>query len=799
VVTSDADRRGRSRKPHALIWVVFGAYAVIGTLATTVLPESIAVWMRTVIDVSALVTIVVALVWRRPRNAKAWWLIAASVFFTVFANTLWTFIDAFVGPIDYVSPIDAIYFSSYPALALGLLLLVDRGSGRFRWEMALDAGIVTVGVASVAWIAVIDPFLDDRTLVGLDRLVEVAYPVLDLLVLGMALLLAFSGGIRSTAHRVLVVALAVMLGADTLYTVTAANGGDSYGTDLENAGWLLWSTLTATAALHPAMDRMVAIGEIATRRVSNLRILVFSVLALTGPAAFLVEHFDHGPGQQNWLEIAMPAAMAAALSVMLVARLGLLVGVAQRRATVLDAQAAELAMALREQSTLQMQLAHRALHDPLTGLANRALLGDRLEHALARRRDGMVHGLALLDLDGFKDVNDSLGHPTGDELLIAVSKRIASILRDGDTFARIGGDEFAILAEDVSADELHIIAQRVLYAIQQPYDLSGRRLVVTTSIGVLLIRSQMSAAEALRDADLALYAAKGEGKNQVSIFHPRLRAARLGRVQLAAGLRVAVAREELLLQYQPVVNLDTGAITAVEALVRWQPEPGRIIPPDEFIPIAEETGLIAPIGEWVLHQACRETQPWHDRYGIAVAVNVSGRQLRQPSFPDTVFAALRSSGLPARALVLEITETVLIATTLAEAELVKAHLTRLRSAGVRIAIDDFGTGYSSLSYLQHLPVDVLKIDRTFTHQAEEAADRYSERTWAFTRAVFDLGRSLRLETIAEGVETPGQARYVSSMKCRLAQGYLFARPMSPEDLERRLAAGASEFSSLAVG
>jgi diguanylate cyclase len=231
--------------------------------------------------------------------------------------------------------------------------------------------------------------------------------------------------------------------------------------------------------------------------------------------------------------------------------------------------------------------------------------------------------------------------------------------------------------------------------------------------------------------------------------------------------------------------------------LRWEQSPGRFVPPDEFIPIAEETGLIAPIGDWVLREACTQTKPWYDAHGIAVSVNVSGRQLRQPSFPDSVLSALRSSGLPARALILEITETVLIATTLADADRVKAHLSRLRAEGVRIAIDDFGTGYSSLSYLQHLPVDVLKIDRSFTHLADTSeGGGFSERTWAFTRAVFDLGRSLQLETIAEGVETADQAAYVSSMKCRLAQGFLFARPMAAEELTRKLGAGTGTAATL---
>nr|WP_260408037.1 bifunctional diguanylate cyclase/phosphodiesterase [Planomonospora venezuelensis] len=471
--------------------------------------------------------------------------------------------------------------------------------------------------------------------------------------------------------------------------------------------------------------------------------------------------------------------MTVALAALLVLRLSIVARVAEARAVALDdqagqliAQTAKLTVSLHRQELLQRRLAHRASRDPLTGLANRSVLTEAVQSALADP-GARPPALLLLDLDGFKDVNDTFGHPVGDELLTQVARRLREIADPGHTLARLGGDEFAMVLPGADQITATAVAQQILHSLQAPYHVGGRELHLTTSIGVLAGIPVSDSSEALRDADMALYAAKNAGKNRLAVFDPGLRDTRLEHARLSTGLRHAVAQRELTLNYQPVVGLTGGEITAVEALLRWTPTGGKPVRPDIFIPIAEETGLIVPIGLWVLEQACADARRWHERHGISVTVNVSGRQLRDESFSDAALAILRRHDLPEQALVLEITESMLLATTPAETRRIIDVLTELREQGVRIALDDFGTGYSSLSYLRTLPVDILKIDRSFTSALTEA----DSRTRAFTKAIVELATSLSLHTVVEGVETSEQAALLQQMGCPLAQGYLFSPPV----------------------
>ncbi|WP_449064211.1 putative bifunctional diguanylate cyclase/phosphodiesterase [Planomonospora algeriensis] len=469
------------------------------------------------------------------------------------------------------------------------------------------------------------------------------------------------------------------------------------------------------------------------------------------------------------------------LAVLLVLRLSVVAGIAETRA-------ADLRDALHRQDVLRRSLAHRASHDPLTGLGNRALLGEACgasSPTTPRTPAGPPPRLLLLDLDGFKDVNDTYGHPVGDELLTVVARRLRGLTADGQILARLGGDEFAIVLPGADLGTATAAAERVLSAVRAPYAIDGRELYVTTSIGVLAESSPATASDALRDADLALYAAKAAGKNQIAVFDHALRAERLHHAAIATGLRQALAADELSLAYQPVVDLVSGGIYAVEALLRWTPTGGRPIPPDVFIPVAEDTGLIVDIGRWVLEQACADAKRWHERHGIAVTVNVSGRQLRERTFREMVVEILTRQALPRNALTIEVTESMLLATSQAETRRIVEVLADLRAHGVRIALDDFGTGYSSLAYLRTLPVDILKIDRSFTAPLTNADHRQAR---AFTRAIVELAASLDLSTVVEGVESREQAGVLQQMGCPLAQGYLFSPPVSPREVDDLLRA-----------
>ncbi len=440
---------------------------------------------------------------------------------------------------------------------------------------------------------------------------------------------------------------------------------------------------------------------------------------------------------------------------------------------------------ITERKEYEEQLRHRALHDPLTGLPNRALFADRLDHALARTaRRGEAVAVLYLDLDRYKLVNDSLGHAAGDELLARVGERLGRCLWPGDTAARLGGDEFAVLLEDVRGEaEAEAVAGRILERLAPVFGVAGREVAITASIGVALSGPGREGPEELvRAADAAMYRAKSTGKARFAVYDPGMGTEALERLELEVDLRRALERGELRLRYQPVVELATGRVTGAEALLRWEHPDKGAVPPSRFIPIAEETGLILPIERWVLGEACRQGAAWRARYGDGacptVGMNLSGRHLQHPDLVGEVARALGEAGLEPRGLTLEITESV----AMEDGEATVAALRELRGLGVRLAIDDFGTGYSSLAYLHRFPVDVLKIDRSFV----DGLRRESEDT-AIVRAVVGLAAALRLRVVAEGVETTEQMERLRALGCELGQGYLFAKPLPAEEVEGLLA------------
>ena len=429
------------------------------------------------------------------------------------------------------------------------------------------------------------------------------------------------------------------------------------------------------------------------------------------------------------------------------------------------------------------QLRHQAFHDPLTGLANRALFTDRVEHALVLRGEARQDVAVLyLDLDDFKTVNDTLGHVAGDALLESVAERLTAVVARGHTIARLGGDEFAVLVEDVADGSSAVdVAADLLTELKKPFQLDGREVFVTASIGIAV---GGTAAELLRSADVAMYRAKAAGKSQYVVYSPRMDEDVVGRLELVGALRRASVEEEFVIHYQPTVELATGSLVGVEALLRWHHPTRGLVPPLEFIPLAEETGSIVEIGRWVLEQACTQTALWRRTLpgaeALQVSVNVSIRQVRRPGLVDDLRHALALSGLPAEALTLEITESVLAR------EEMTSILEEVSALGVRLALDDFGTGYSSLSLLQNLPVDTLKIDRSFIRRVDAAERR------AFVRAILDLAQALDLPVVAEGIEEPEQVLELERLGCRLGQGFYFARPLDASSFESLFGADGAD-------
>jgi diguanylate cyclase (GGDEF)-like protein/PAS domain S-box-containing protein len=439
---------------------------------------------------------------------------------------------------------------------------------------------------------------------------------------------------------------------------------------------------------------------------------------------------------------------------------------------------------ISERKAFEEQLSHQAFHDPVTNLPNRALFVERVRHAISRaRREQRQLGVIFLDLDDFKTINDSLGHGAGDATLIDVAKRLSTSIRTSDTAARFGGDEFVVLLEDLESPQAAVeVAERVLEDLRQPLMVAGKELVVRDSIGISILEQSSTAGadELIRDADAAMYIAKRDGKGGYRLFEPEMHAGVLARLELRADLQHALEDAQFELHYQPIMRLNDGEVAGLEALLRWHhPERGLVVP-NEFIPFAEETGLIVPIGRWVLHQACRQAmavqQLWPgERAGghLYMCVNLSVKQLQHSDVIADVQSALAESGLQPQLLTLEITESMLID----DPELAVGKLEELRALGVRVAMDDFGTGYSSLSYLSRFPVDLIKMDRSFLRSETTRA------TADLSSAVVALGSSLALEVVAEGIELDEQMQRLRDLGCELGQGFHFAHPMEATQLE----------------
>ena len=425
-------------------------------------------------------------------------------------------------------------------------------------------------------------------------------------------------------------------------------------------------------------------------------------------------------------------------------------------------------------------LAHATFHDPLTGLPNRQRMNQLLLQALHRQtKPGARYASVLyIDLDRFKLINESLGHQSGDKVLVESAKRIGRCLRPGDHLCRFGGDEFVVLLDDLAqAGDAEIVARRIIQELQAPMLVGGQRLMVSASIGVAPLKGEGQQQDALREADLALYRAKAYGKSQLALYSDTLQQDVMHRLTLENALSEALEREQFQLYYQPIVRVADGVsrVVGVEALLRWWQE-GTMISPDEFIPILEESGQIVEVGEWVLREACRQVRSWQENGlpGLRCSVNLSSRQLHEAGFAARVATVLVETGFPANKLVLEITESLLMQ----DVPDTLATLRELESLGIRIALDDFGTGFSSLGYLHHYPLHIIKVDKSFITRAPD-----DERLGAISRAIIGLGRGLSMDVIAEGIETPEQMRFLHDEGCHYIQGYWFSRPLSAELIE----------------
>ncbi len=695
-------------------------------------------------------------IWRnKPKNRKAWFFVGAALSSFCAADVVYYLLELTspIGEAPFPSIADGFYLGMYPIMIVGLLMLLRSVSPGRDVAGMLDAGLVAVATFAVLGILYMDTYLTTEGETFLGRLISIGYPVMGILLLAVAARLVAAAQLRQPNFMLMCGGLVSLIVADVIYGILSAAATFQTG-GFADAFWLGFYALIGASALHPSMAEEIEARDNSTGTITRTRLAVLFLVVLTVPVIDIIwgEPFD---------KVFTTTASMLMFTLVLFRLMGLMAVVQVK----------------------EQQARHDATHDSLTGLANRALFGERVENFVNQRKDGVVSVL-FVDLDDFKFINDSLGHQVGDELLVAVAARLQSCVRDVDLVARLSGDEFAVLLESaVDRQDAVAVAQRVQDSLEAPVIIDEREITISASVGIAVERrSNIERAETiLRAADTAMYRAKHKGKGRFEFFEQGMHLEAIERLDLKTDLQVALERGQFELNYQPIVDMSNEKVHGVEALIRWNHPTRGYVMPDRFIQLAEQTGQIVPIGRWVLNEACNQIMRWRkdhpDTAPKTIAVNLSVRQLHDPKLLEDVADALGASGLEPEALTLEITESMLIE----ETDRGSRALDQLKAMKVKVAIDDFGTGYSSLSYLKRFPVDTIKIDKSFVAEMET-----SSTSAALVKAVVDLAHNLGVATVAEGVENSDQKAKIHELGCTYGQGYLFARPLTAAQIESKL-------------
>ncbi len=757
-----------SLRETAWKWVAGAGVATIGAyfLVPTLAGKDIAYVM---IGFVSVVVMGIGVRIHRPVDRRCWYLLLAGSMCSVGGDGVSDVYDLVLHrALPFPSVADALYLAAYPFIFAGVIRLCRAREDPASRENHADAAIIGIAALALSWHFLMGSYAHDQTIGAFGKLVLLAYPIMDI---GLVFIIARSllfGSARLPVHKIVMVALVPMLVADFVYDLLVLHNSYAMGNPID-AGWLLNYLLMGVAALHPSMARSPDVWADPTE--ARRRTPILALAGFVAPGILLI-----GSLVGASVDVPVLSGLAAILSLLVALRMAWLFQRIRAQTIQAQADAAALEESLAVRESLESDLRHQAFHDALTGLANRALLYNRVEHALsASERTPRLVALCFCDLDGFKTVNDTLGHQYGDELLTIASKRLKSIVRPGDTVARLGGDEFAVLMDDAgSPDVATTIAERIVAVLHEPATVAGRQITISVSVGVAFGGRHTTAEQLVSEADIAMYEAKASGKSRWTSFEASMHFRNLERLELINGFRGSLERGEFFLQYQPQFSLADGHLEGFEALLRWQHPTRGLVMPIQFIPLAEETGFITTLGRWVLETACEQAARWFNGRDAAMtmSVNLSGRQLQDANIGDDVRTALAMSGLPAQQLLLEFTESTL----LADSEETTATLADLKMIGVQLALDDFGTGYSSLAYLRRLPLDVLKIDKSFIDPLVEPG----EEGPALMSTIIRFARVLGLRTVAEGIEHQHQRQVLTELGCDSAQGFLFAPPLSAE-------------------
>jgi len=741
------------------------------------------------------------------RLGIAWGMIALSSFAFALGDVSWGVLELGLEEPPFPSIADVFYIIYYPFLLAGVFLLPEKRTTQGgQLKKVLDMGIVMVAAILMFWNFLIGPVVaTNADYPVVEQVILLAYPVGDLVLLWALLRIVYKRSDQQEEEEapafLLAVSIALTIVGDVIYTHqslldTYTSGG------LLDMTWRVAMLLTGLAGISQvtAIQSLKSTGKFPRRLeypIARIKAVTpyLSYLWLVFAYILLIQsHITPLPMNFITLSVAVGGIICLVLLRQIITllendklnlQLQQTMGRLQDQTAQLEQTNQELQNEIVERKAVEQQLTHDSLHDAMTGLPNRALFLDRLGQAIEyrRRRPEYTFATLFVDIDQFKVINDSLGHLTGDQLLISAGRRMKECLRSSDTVARLGGDEFAILLEITrEKDSAALIADKLQQALNQPFRLDGHELYITASIGIVMSESGfMHPEEVLRDADIAMYQAKGRGKARFEIFDISMRSHAYSRLAMEQELRAALENQEFQLYYQPIRSVETDELVSFEALIRWTHPTRGLLSPGEFLPVAEESGLILPIEKWVLNEACKQLKEWHEKYpsmeNVSVNVNVSNRQFAQQSFTDDVVSALQMHDLNARSLKLEITENVLISNYAAANEV----FTKLQNLGVQLEIDDFGSGYSALGYLQHFPISAIKIDKSFISEIGK-----SRRGVELIRAIVSMARELGMEAIAEGIETDEQLQELRRLSCNLGQGFLLSRPLDKESAERIL-------------